>query len=128
MPSVILTAPVFHNGAELPPGVVIRDLTLAGADRLVLLGFAKVCTGEPVPPSDTGEPEQTAEAIDGLDEGAHGLSPEEAAEIKNMKKADLQAALTEAGVAFAQNETPAQLREKLMQAWAAPEPDDANVG
>lgn len=109
MPTVTLTAPVRHDGERLQAGDVIPGLSGKAAARLVALGVA--VQGETVQVED-------GKAL-GLDP-PDGLTPEEEAEIKAMKKADLLAALAEAGVDAAGNETVASLRAKLMEAWSNP--------
>lgn len=109
MASVKLLRPVEHNGEDLVPGDVITDLDEKAAARLVRLGLA------------TREiPTASGEGDSGEDGEEHGLSPEEVAEIANMKKDELLSALKEAEVEATSKETLAQLRAKLTKAWSKP--------
>lgn len=114
MASVILKAPIKHGDEWLPADTVIGDLTDIAAARLVRLGAAVLAT-TPISAEDDDS---------GFDPGE--LSPEEAAEIKRLKKPELIEALTKAGAPLTGDENVTELRTMLMKAWSQPGVDGVN--
>lgn len=141
MANVLLLQPVEHDGEDLVPGDIIRELDDKAAARLVRLGVGRLhidvaLEADDTPPqsNDTtqgdaagpggdesgDEPagDDSAGAVQG--DGAHELSPVELAEIEAMKKDDLLQALEAMGVKASNAETKDALREKLRAARTAP--------